>query len=196
MSKGRTKSKVNVVPWILGGVLGLSALAFYVKTSGADKVPTDQSRVASEQSRAASATDGKVHVVQPHADGMKVTYSSTEKQAPTDQDPKVFAVNEYLRQIPAVDKQGRVLAISVRDRVAILSMSKEFGLSYGSEDEKLILDGIAETLGKIDGIDSFLLTEDGQKIESLGHADLSDPTPVMRKTSAKPIEGSAPSAPR
>ena len=194
MSKRKTKKSLNVLPWIVGGAIGLGGLAFYVTASGA-KVPVDLQQVAS---LAPSTTvSQKVHVVQPHAEGMKVTYSSSEKEAPTDQDPKVFAVNEYLHQIPAVDKNAHVLAINVKNGVANLSMSKEFGLSYGMEDEKLILDGIANTLGSMEGIDKFILSMDGQPIDTLGHADLTEPMPVIRKGEAsKPSEESTPSRPR
>lgn len=184
-----------MTPWIVGGALGIAALGFYVKTSGADKVPLDPSSAA--HLPAAQPQSQKIHVVQPHAEGMKVTYSSSEKEAPSGEDPRVYAVNEYLHQIPAVNKSAKVLAINVKDGVANLSMSKDFGLSYSTEDEKLILDGLATTLGNVDGIDKFTLSMDGQLIDSLGHADLSDPTPVMRKGAAsKPTEESEPSKPR
>lgn len=197
MSKRKTKKSVNVVPWIVGGVLGLSALAFYAKTRGGDTIPPDQLRTSSSAvTSTAAAADQKVHVVQPHNEGMKVTYTSTEQQTPSGQDPKVYALNEYLHQIPAVDKKAKVLAVDVRDGTANLSMSKEFGLFYGSEDEKLILDGIATTLGGFPDVDRFVMSLDGQRIDSLGHADMTDPTPVMRKSGlSKPIEASAPSRP-
>ena len=198
MTKRKTKKSINVLPWIVAGVLGVPALAFYVKTTTVDKVATqDLKQQAGVATPAKAMKENTVRVVKPHASGMDLSYTSTETKSPGDQDPTIFALNEYLHQIPAVDAKAHVLSVSVKDRVANLSMSKEFGLSYGSEDEKLILDGIATTLGGIDGIDKFTLTMDGQKIDSLGHADLSDPMPVMRKGGdAKQSEASAPSRPR
>lgn len=187
-----------MTPWIIAGVLGVGGLAFYVKASGADKVSGEDRRPeATATLPGPAASNQKVHVVQPHSDGMNLSYTTSEKEAPNSEDPKVYAVNEYLHQIPAVDPKAHVLAITVKDRIANLSMSKEFGLSYGSEDEKLILDGLATTLGAIDGIDKFTLSADGQRIESLGHADLSDPMPVIKRDGgAMQNAASTPSKPR
>ncbi len=172
---------------LLIGALGAGILAFYVR-SGHDTVPATDRKASPATSlplakSTAAATDqskGSIVLV-PSMVGEDLTFKQELRQPPAGVDPMVFTVNEYLRQVPAVPKDGRAVGVEVKDRTAILAFNRAFGdQTYGSEDEKTVLDGIRATMGGFAEVDKVLLQVDGKTIDSLGHIELADALPVIR----------------
>ncbi len=176
------------------GLVGAGALAVYVK-SGHDKVPHDQpgdqsaieTAVVQEQPKKEAIAHTSTLVLTPVMKGMDLTFTKALKDVPEGVDPKVFALNEYLRQIPAVPKEAKVLGVEVKDRTAMVSVTQQLeNAGFGSEDEKAVLDGIAATLGLDPAVDAVTIEVGGKRVDSLGHADLSEPMPVIRPDGSSP----------
>lgn len=188
MSKQTKASKAIVIGMLALGLAGVGALAIYVQ--GHAKAVTDQRAdvepVMTKPIEAPKETTTKVAtertvVLTPVMKGMDLTFTQETKDVPQGEEPHVFAVNEYLHKIPAVPRDARLLAFELENRMAILSFNDKFvNAGFGSEDEKAVLDGIAATMGLDSAIDSVQIESDGRKVDTLGHADLSDPMPAIR----------------
>jgi hypothetical protein len=185
MSKRKNK-RINVGPWIAVGALALGGLAFYVQQNKVDlnssPLPTSMSGTSLDTNQAKSSIKPQlVKVMRAKPDGDHAAFETTTSEVPPGMDHKVFALNSFLKQIPAVNG-GSVLDVSVSNGEALISVNKGLATTFGMEDEKTILDGIARTLGTYPDIKTFRLTFEGQRIDTLGHADLTDAMPVIRET--------------
>jgi len=174
-------------------------LGLYVR-AGHDQVPPEERKPEPTITRKVDqkpaekpkelASEGSVLV--PTMNGMELTFQSETRPMPAGSNPMVFAVNEYLKQIPAVPKDARLVGVEVIDHTAIMQFNRVFGeTTYGSEDEKTVLDGLCATMGMFPDVSQIKLEAEGKGIDSLGHVELGDPLPVTRlskASSAKPAE--------
>lgn len=200
----QTKNNVGAI-LLFVGLAGAGALAYYVQ-AGHEKVPPeDRSRPAVETPKPVEKPAEKpveqaagVSVLVPRMEGMELKFSAESRTPPDGVDPKVFALNEYLAQVPAVPKDAKVLGVDVRDGVAYIDCNQSLGeTTYGTDDEKTVLDGIRATLGQYDDIQKVLLQVGGKTVDSLGNIDLTEPIDVIRLqkgTTSKPTEASPPPA--
>ncbi len=197
MSSKRTKSNRGIVILFLVGSCGVAALGLYVK-AGHDRVPTEDRKpepvvARSETPKPVEAkkdSTAEATVLVPTMTGTELSFKTVSRPLPQGETPMVFAVNEYLHQIPAVPKDARLLSVEVINHVAIMQFNPVFGQNtYGSEDEKAVLDGLAATMGLFPDVNQIKLQVDGKDIDSLGHVELADPLPVIKlskSSSAKP----------
>ncbi|MBI1756135.1 MAG: GerMN domain-containing protein [Fimbriimonas ginsengisoli] len=132
----------------------------------------------------------RVAVLTPHTDGLEVSFTQEQRELPAGADAKVFAVNGYLRQLKSVPPEAEMLSVDLQGRTAILQFNEAFRQTYGSIDEKIILDGLRATLGLFPEVDSIRLYIGGNALDSLGHADLDEPLPVIR--AAPPAQAPSP----
>lgn len=176
-----TKKTLLTVTFL--GVAVVGGLAAYVKFAPADKVPANQHRDIGQKRlpapevsihRSNAAASGKVFVFTPRYEGSELKFDSAEVDVPGDQEPAVFAVNEFLRASKIPDEAARLLSIDLQDNVATLSFNEAFAGGYGSDDEHTLLDGLRTTLGQFEPIEKFRILIDGQAIESLGNVELSE----------------------
>lgn len=202
MSSKRSKSNIGVILLFLVGASGAAALGLYVR-SGHSTVPQEDRRlpVAVEQAPPTKPTEepkqesaAQANVLVPTMSGMDLTFKTESRPLPQGVNPMVFAVNEYLKQIPAVPKDARLIGVEVINHTAIMQFNHPFGdNTYGSEDEKAVLDGLCATMGMFPDVNEIKLEVEGKGIDSLGHVELSDPLQVTRlakSSTAKPIEAS------
>lgn len=164
---------------------GATALGIYVQ-SGHDKVPPAEPAPKPQITRPVEKPiehkeqNPTVMVLVPSSKGENLTFKEDNRPLPLGEDAKVYSINEYLRQLPSVPKDAKALSVEISNRTAVVQFNKAFtDASYGSMDEKFVLDGVCATMGEFPDIDQVMFQFDGKPIDSLGHADLTDPLPVI-----------------
>lgn len=194
-TRANASNRIGLVSIALIGLGGLAWYAALHRNLSSYEIPAP---AVETRTKHAQAT-----VLTPSMEGRKLVLTPSTETAPADEDPRVFAVNAYLKKIPATPKGAYAVGIDIRNRVAILQMTPAFAdASYGDDDESAVLTGIQATLGQFPEIDKFQFEVDGKPIESIGHADLTEPLEVTRPASpsssapTKPAEAPARSTPR
>lgn len=167
----------------MAGVIAFGGFAAYAKFSPANRVPEAQLR--KDRNPAAEPSEPRIQsadvtLLKPVYNGDDLTFESSKGKAPSGEDSRVFAVNEYLKKLPQVPAGSRLLSCQVADAVATLDFSPEFETTYATEDERTVLEGILTVMGQFDGIDAVRFTVAGKTLETLGNVDLTTPQPVLR----------------
>lgn len=167
---------------------GVASLAIYVRNTPKlefaelkpDRRPTPQKGHA-------------IDVPVPKFDGAQnVSFASEPAKVPKGEDPMLFAVNEFLKHIKATT----IVAEGVRidHKVAMIDFPAGTVFSFGSEEEATFLNGLRSTIGQFQAVDSIELYVGGQRVDEMGHIEITDPLPVIRpdrwKTPTKPNAGS------
>lgn len=162
------------------GALGLGALAAYVKYGGASRVPDEVRRVESVQQSTSQKEDApeSVTLVTPTREGTELKLGTHKSDVPAGEDPRIFALNHFLRESKIVPADARAVGIQVKDGVALVDVSPSFNQTYGSFDEEALLKGLCATLAQFKGIDKVQFFVDGKPVETLGNVDLTEPIPV------------------
>jgi len=184
--KQKKSSKGPFLGLLLVGILGLGSLAAYVKYGGASKVPDDV-RVASHRehpTKPDSSKEDKVELITPTRNGEDLKLGKHESDVPEGEDPKVFALNHFLKESKIVPGDAKALHIQVKDGVALVDVTPSFNQSYGSLDEEALLKGMAATLAQFKDVDKMQFLVEGKVVESLGNVDLTEPLPVRSKVAS------------
>jgi hypothetical protein len=168
------------------GILGLGALAAYVKYGGASKVPPEVRRIESAQPPAAQKEGEResVELVTPTREGTELKLGKHRSDVPEGEDGRIFAINHFLRESKIVPDNARAIGIQVKDGVALVDVSPSFNQTYGSFDEEALLKGICATLAQFKGIEKVQFFVDGKSVETLGNVDLTEPIPVREAPAA------------
>ena len=168
----RKKDKNLVVGVLMVCAVIVVAVGAYVKFAPADKIHITDEVI--EQ------TAGGVTVLVPRFEEDGLVFETTEVDVPKDQDPRIFALNLYLRKVAAVPKEVAALTCTVFDTVATVDFNAAFDRSYGTEDEMIVINGILRVLGQFKEIASVMITVEGNVIESIGNLDLTESHRVIR----------------
>lgn len=197
----RTKkpSKAGFLILVLLCAGAVFAVAKYVKGAHADVTPTAERRAKSpelEITRSSSAPwhhegqdqspGGSVTVFAPTYKGENLAFSKSTATVPEGVDPKVFAVNEYLRVAKIAAPDARLLSVDVRGGIASLDFNDAMNQTFGSDDESTLLNGILQTMGQFPDVNSVLFFSQGKPIESFGNVDLTSPQAVIREGGKPP----------
>lgn len=119
---------------------------------------------------------------------------STARPTP-EQDPHVFAVNQYLAQLKMVPKGAVAKTCTVSNGVATLDFSTEFDTTYGTEDEQTVLKGLLKTMAQFSDVKKVKFTVEGRTLASLGNIDLTEPQDVNFEASESGPDEGAPTPP-
>lgn len=163
------------------GICGLAALAAYVKFGGASTVPDDMRKVPNLQQAAGnkdSVKDTKVQLVTPTREGEQLNLGKHESDVPKGEDPRLFALNHFLRESKIVPEDAKAVGIQVKDGIANVDVTPTFNQTYGSLDEEALLKGMCATLAQFKDIDKVQFNVEGKVVSTLGNVDLSEPIPV------------------
>ena len=183
-SKKRTqknsRSSGPLVAMIAIGVLGLGALAAYVKFGGADQVPVEVRRETPIGSPASKKDDvpSTVDLVTPTREGTELRLGKHRSDVPAGEDARIYAINHFLKESKIAPPDARAVGIQVKDGVALVDVSPSFNQTYGTFDEEAILKGLCATLAQFKGIDKVQFFVEGKPVETLGNVDLTEPIPV------------------
>lgn len=190
-----SKRTLFVVTFVAVAVVG--GVAAYVKFAPATHAPIEEPNGGTILTRGkgpdVSITHGqpehseqKVLVFHASYEGENLKFDSLERDVPVGEDPKVFAVNEFLKDSKIVDEGARLLAVHMQGDEAHLSFNEAFNTSYGTDDEHTLLDGLRTTLGQFPEVKKVLLEADGKPIESLGNVEITDGLPVLHASTNEP----------
>lgn len=174
-----------VLTLLILGILGLGAIAAYVKLTPADRIP-DSLRAHESAPTRTTKEHTRVKIVDPHASGPNIDYGQHDAPVPNDGDAVLTAVNGFLDQVPSVPKDARALSADVKDGIAKIQFANSFERSYGSTDEGAILQGLQRAMGQFKDVKKFYLEIGGRAIDSLGNVDISEGIEVIRAGKSAP----------
>lgn len=113
----------------------------------------------------------------------KLEPARTEVKVKKTETPLRAAVTEMLNQDKLFSSRVRLLHASIRSRTAVLDFSKELRSGFSTDEEEAFLTTLLTTAGQFPSIDDVQILIEGQKVESLSSAEISDPLPVIRPPS-------------
>jgi spore germination protein GerM len=174
----------------LAGTAVLVSVVMYIKDSPGKSVPAEQHRLADAKPPGLKTPD-KVTVYKPRYDGDQLVFDKSQAKAAPKEDPKVFALNEFLKGLPMVPKGAKAKTVKVSNGTATVDFTAEFETTYGTEDEQTLLKGILTTLGQFEDVDKAVFMVEGRPLDSIGNVDLREPQPVMRPGQSAPESGDA-----
>ena len=193
--KQQTRKSPNTGMWFLFA-LGLAATAgvgAYLKSNPSASIPPSEMRTDDDRKSVKDALDGKpaattdrrdgkVEVIKPKLDdkGEELTYDKSHEAIPEGQDKVVFAVNRFLEESKIVPAGAKLDSVEVKDKIATLKFNAAFDRTYGTEDERVLVDGILHTVGQFAEIEKVQFTIGGEPMETLGNIDLTTPQTVLR----------------
>lgn len=167
---------------ILASALGAGALAVYVHQNPKAVTPPAAVSTAPPPAKVDASQQPvapTVSVFVPSMGEKGITFTVSAQTVPDGRDPKEFAINQFLTASEITPPNARALGVDVRDGLAVVSFNNAFRRTYGSFDEKMLIDGICRNLGQFPGIKETEFQIDGQNLGTLGSADLSQPVPVL-----------------
>jgi hypothetical protein len=170
---GKSERSLIVPVLLICGVVGVGVAA-YVKLAPADVVPVEAP--VEEQQNGGSG----VQLLTPYYANDELRFRTETVEVPENVDPRVFAVNRYLRTTEFVPPDAEIMTVTVSNRTATLDFNAAFNTSYGTTDESTVINGILAVMGQFDDVDYVVFLAEGQPIESLGNLELTDPLPVTR----------------
>ena len=179
------RKSTSPILWVGGCALALfGGLVAYVKGTGATDVPVNEQRVATKnepttrKQQQPETENGKVKVLTPSYSGEKLELKGKEIDPIPNENQIVTAVNGYLDSAKITPKGARLASAKMDGDLVILNFSSEFETTYGSEDEKTLVQGIVASVKQFKGANMVLFQVDGHELETLGHIDLTAPLTI------------------
>lgn len=171
-SKG---DKSLIVSVLLVCAVVAAGVTAYIKFAPADKVVNEVKQTEQQEQ-----LGGGVRVLTPYYANDDLKFTEKLVDVPPDADPMVFAVNTYLRTVTYVPKDAQVNTVTVYEGIATLDFNAPFETTYGTFDEKTVVDGILATMGQFEDVSFVKFTVEGRQLETLGNLELVDPLGVIR----------------
>lgn len=189
--KTRSSGSVNKLALIVVALIafaGVASLAIYVRN--APKIQFDELR---PERRPTPQKGNTVLVPVPKVDGNEnVTFEKSPSKVPKNSDPLLFAVNQFLGNMPGLNLTAE--RVRVDNNIAMIDFPASTVFSFGSAEEATFLNGLRSAAGQFESIESVEIYVGGQRVDELGHNQITNPLPVIRPdrwtTPTKPIEGS------
>lgn len=173
MSKSKQRSDKALIATVISVsvIIGI-ALTAYVKFAPADRVERPED--PSEQGGRAA-----VKIFKPVYEDGTLIFTTEEMETPIDEDPCVYAVNEYLRGVAAIPDGAVAVACVLEGGVATLDFTKQFDRTYGTEDEMIIINGIRTVMAQFKDVEFIRILSEGMPIDTLGNLELRDPLSIL-----------------
>lgn len=193
MSKRRTSNPKSGAGakgvWFLFflGVCVVGGLAAYIQTTPNARAMPESERRTTRGDETPPKEPGvqvlarpkdEVEVLHPEYVDGELRYTKSSARTPPGQDPPVYAVNEFLSATGLVPKGARALSCRIDDGVAVIDFSPEFDQTYGTEDERTIVDGVLRAMGQFPGVRYVQFEVRGNPMETLGNLDLTLPLKI------------------
>lgn len=137
------------------------------------ELPASKKAVVDEPSRRED-----VKVYRPRYEKGELKLDPGTVKPPEKTDPKVFAVNSYLKNLGFIPKGAALKTCTVKDGLATLDFNAEFETTYGTEDEQTVVKGLMTTMAQFSDVHAVKMTVEGKPLETLGNIDLTQPLPV------------------
>jgi hypothetical protein len=159
--------------WLLfaisAGLFG--ALVYYAQVTPANQVPS-----AERQPQKAS----EVTVFTPSFENGDWSYDSKKEPVPAGSDAVLYAVNRALVASKVAPADARAIGVRIEGGTAVIDFNGAFDRTYGTEDERTLLETIFKSLGQFRSLRQASFTIEGTPVETLGNIDLTSPQPVLR----------------
>lgn len=131
----------------------------------------------------------RVIVFTPSVKGEDLSFSTHKEKVPAGTQPMVFAINRFLENTGIMPAGARAVAVEVKDGVALVDVSEPFAQTFGSFDERTLLNGLGKTLAQFDGVKKMQFFISGKPVETLGNVDLTSPIDVTPEPEASTQNG-------
>lgn len=201
MPKRKTSHRFPVaLALLLAAAAGTVAIALYVKMTPADRVrPVEKIDPPAAIQKPEPAI--RVSIPVPTYPEGNLSFDSSSFEVPAGEDPRVEAVNEFLRRTGLVEGSVRLMSLSEQDGLAELSFSQGFDQGQGSADEATLINGICAVLGQFPEIRELRFYVEGVQLEAMGHFEIGDrvatiPPDRWRDPVQGELESPPPSMPR
>lgn len=188
----RGPSKATLLLIALLALAAVGALAHYVQ-SGHDKVlkadyqaksdgpePKQAQQPRRQRQSESTQSSNAVTLFRPRWDNNDLQFDEDRVQIPDDEDPRIYAINQYLAISKAAPPEAKLDSITVKNGIADLYFNSSMPTSLGGDDEVMMLRGIERTLGQFPEIEKIRFYVGGQKLDTFGNVDLSGPQSVSR----------------
>lgn len=183
MAKSSGKNML-AIGLIAAGTITLAGLGMFASNPNARSVPKDQQKVVQQDPINVDVVPDnerdQVTTLDPKMEGDDLKFDQSQSTPPAGMDPKVYAVNQYLSKLEAVNKDAKATSVTVENGVATIDFNAEFQSGFGSMDEKTVVEGILAVMGFFPEVQAVKFVVAGQPIESLGHIDLTEAQPVIK----------------
>ena len=164
---------------ILAGTAVFGGVFAYVKLNpDANTVPEADRRndraVTPAGEKIATKKPGQVQVVKPVYQDEDLTFDKEDVKVPQGGDPVVIAINKFLKDTKIVPEEAVLKSARLEKGVMTLDFSSAFDRTYGTDDERTLINGLSETLKQFEGTRFMKILVEGQSIEPLGSVDLTE----------------------
>lgn len=173
-----------------GAALGVGAVAAYVERTPSlpHELPADApttftppSKPAGTEAAVTPKVQQTVLVFVPTMGADGISFLKQEAPVPDGADAKVVAINEFLKASQIAPPDAKALTVDIRDGgSAVIAFNRPFEQTYGTFDEKKMLDGLAAAMGQFPDVNQVVLVVGDKQLTTLGSADLTNPVQVIR----------------
>lgn len=192
--KAKRSNLGGVIALLLIGAAGVYGVGVYVKkTPEAEHVAPAIHRTSEDGNvkpadRASTDNQSSVKILTPKSKGADLSMDEATESVPDGTDAKVFAINRFLENTHITPSNARALSIDIKGDVAYVSFNEAMQKSYGSSDERTILQGLCKTLAQFPEVKKVQFEIDGKPMDSIGNVDLSQPLDVRNTEELSPAD--------
>lgn len=182
------KSNASIYGVLLIGALAVGAFSMYVAQPSVGKVPTEQRRESRLPEHGGESLgkpagqkgeSGKASALKPtYTASGDLKYEKTEITIPQGADRYITVINAYLKECKIAPAGAQAVSTELNGKTLTVKFNKEFDQTYGSDDERTLVQGILASIGQFPEVNFVQFTIEGTPMESMGHLDLSEPLPV------------------
>lgn len=121
----------------------------------------------------------KATALKPHfTNEGDLKYTKTEITIPEGADRYITVINAYLKETHIAPGDARAESTELKGKTLTIKFNKAFDKTYGSDDERTLVNGILASLSQFSEVNFVVFTIEGTPMDSMGHLDLSEPLPV------------------
>ncbi len=167
------------VATVFVSTIGLGALTLYVIKEPHAVTPPQFVKIAKPVSQPNISELTSVSYFVPKMTTQGILFSVHTAKVHQGEDPMTVAINSFLAKTNIAPPHSRLIGEQVRNGIAHLAFSADFQQTYGSFDEKMLIDGLRRNAGQFAGVKEISIEINGQPIQTLGSGDLSSPLPAL-----------------
>jgi spore germination protein GerM len=166
-------------------LVGAGALGFWVmKKPSPIPLPTQPTRPAPVDHHSSANKNNRVKIFVAKIINDDARLVPEERTIRADIDPHKGAIEELLAtnqettgQAQLIPQGTKLLELTVKNGIAYVDFSREFKDNFpgGSMNEALLINSIVHTLTQFEDVGKVQILVEGEKIESLGDLDISEP---------------------
>lgn len=171
-------AKLGLVLSLCGAALVVGVMA-YVRATPEVKGPTERAEKFTTESSMVEKTkanrDDSVKVMKPHyGENDELKFEETKQPKKPNEDGPRLALNGYLKE---TNLPGSVNSAKIEGNVLVVDLSKEYAEGLSSDNETLLVNGFLATAKQFK-VKSVRFLVNGERLESMGHLDLTQDVPV------------------